>query len=81
MATVLECVLPKSSVLLCVFMGKRTRCERYSQRYVSCFGWEVFVASALVANVSLIKQRLKRTCRSGLRNSQETSVVPVPKDW
>jgi hypothetical protein len=74
----LRSILPKSSVLLCVFVGKRTQCKGYSWRYVSCLRWEVFVGKAVhnwMANVSLM-MKLKWRCGSGYRQR-----VVLVKRW
>jgi hypothetical protein len=44
MANVLEELLPKSTVLLCDFVGKRPQCEGYKN--VSGLRWKVFVAES-----------------------------------
>jgi hypothetical protein len=43
MATVLQNILLKGSILFAFFVGKRTQCKRYSQRNVSYLWQEMFV--------------------------------------
>jgi hypothetical protein len=43
MATVLECATEEQRSVVRFFVGKRTQCEGYSLKYVTCLRWEVFV--------------------------------------
>jgi hypothetical protein len=69
MATVLEFVLPKSSVLLCIFVWANglTAKDVYKEMF-PVYGGKCLsrkAAHSWVANVSLMTKRLKRRCGSG----------------
>jgi hypothetical protein len=68
MATVLEDVLLKSSVLLCVFCGKKTQIKDFHKEMFPVYGGKCLSRKAAhnwVANVSLMTKRLKRRCGRG----------------
>jgi hypothetical protein len=86
MATVLEAVLPKSSVLLCVFCGQTDSMQRifinkcFLLTVVSVCRVKGFTTgSRNVANVSLMKKRLKWRCGSD-RSKSEDVMLRVRSD-
>jgi hypothetical protein len=69
LATVLEVVLPKSSILLCVFCGQtRLNAKNINNKMFPVHGVKCLSCEAVqnwVANISLTKKRLKWRCGCG----------------
>jgi hypothetical protein len=84
MATVIEVVIPKSSVLLCFSWAKGLKEEDIHKEMFSVCGGKCLPRKAIhncMANVSLMTKTLKRRCGSGSGNSQKGSMLRVSSHW
>jgi hypothetical protein len=74
MVTMLEGVLPKSKVLLCVFVGKRTQCKNIHKEMFSVYGGKCLsrkVVHNWVADVLLMTDEIETEVRKCLRQQSE----------
>jgi hypothetical protein len=85
MATVLESVLSKSSVLLCCFVGRRLNPKDINKEMFPVYGWKSLSRKAVhnwVEKFSQGRSKVTDDVRPGAKgaeNSQMTSVLVVSR--